>query len=159
MGNASLIKYLNDVKYSFNSYTMNSPALELGSAAVEDEAYFRECCGRIMKTRDRAEESFRELGFEFEKSASNFIFVTHPKRPAAEIFKALRERHIYVRYFNKPRINNYLRVTIGTDEQMAALFAALKEILVSANKHNNEIFGEDDPDIKMISMKNPVDYL
>ena len=131
MGNPALISYLNDVKYSFNSYTMNRPAIEIGSAAVADDDYFRECCRRIMETRTRAEERFEALGFKFERSLSNFVFVTHPAMPAEEIFAKLRARHIYVRYFKKPRIDNYLRVTIGTDEQMEALFKALEEILGS----------------------------
>ena len=129
MGNPTLIKYLNDVKYSFNSYTMNRPAIELGAAAVKEDAYFKECCGRIIATRKRAEERFRELGFEFEPSASNFVFVRHPKKAGREIFEELRARHIYVRWFNKPRIDDHLRITIGTDEQMEALFEALKDIL------------------------------
>lgn len=129
MGNEKLIKYLNDVKYSFNSYTMNRPAIELGCAAVADDRYFLSCCQKIMKTRKKAEERLKELGFVFESSASNFIFVSHPDKPAKEIFDELRERHIYVRWFNKPRISNYLRITIGTDEEMNQLIRALKEIL------------------------------
>ena len=129
LGNETLIKYLNDCKYSFNSYTMNRTAIAAGTAALSDEAYFREKVLAVMKTRDRAEKEFAALGFQFYPSASNFLFVTHPEMPAAEIFKALRERHIYVRYFAKPRIDNHLRITIGTEEQMDALFAALREIL------------------------------
>ena len=128
-GSEKLIKYLNDVKYSFNSYTLNRPAIELGCASLADEAYFKECCGKVMATRARAEERFKELGFTFESSSSNFIFVSHKEKPAKEIFTKLRERHIYVRWFDKPRIDNYLRVTIGTDEEMDELFTALKEIV------------------------------
>lgn len=129
MGNEKLIKYLNDVKYSFNSYTMNRPAIELGCASVADDRYFLTCCQKIMKTRRRAEDRLRELGFEFESSASNFVFVSHPHKPAKEIFDELRKRHIYVRWFDKPRISNYLRITIGTDEEMNQLIRAMKEIL------------------------------
>ena len=129
MGNERLIKYLNDVKYSFNSYTMNRPAIELGAAAVSDDEHFKTCCGRIMATRERAQARFRELGFEFEPSSSNFVFVSHPEKPAKEIFDELRARHIYVRWFDKPRIDNYLRVTIGTDGQMESFFEALGDIL------------------------------
>ncbi|MBQ6468840.1 MAG: histidinol-phosphate transaminase [Lachnospiraceae bacterium] len=128
-GNESLIRYLNDCKYSFNSYTMNRTAIAAGTAALKDEKWFREKVGKVIATRGRAEKEFAALGFRFYPSVSNFLFVTHPAKPAAEIFKELRERHIYVRYFAKPRIDNYLRITIGTDEEMDALFAALREIL------------------------------
>ena len=129
MGNPKLIRYLNDVKYSVNSYTMNYAALELGSASIKDSAYFRECCDRIMQTRERAETELAGLGFTFQKSASNFIFASHKTVPAAEIFEKLKEKGIYVRHWNKERISNYLRISIGTDEQMESLYRALREIL------------------------------
>lgn len=129
IGNAKLISYLNDVKFSFNSYTMDHITIEAGRAAIQDEEYFREITQKIIATRERAKVELKKLGFTFRDSASNFIFATHNEMPAEQIFKALRERDIYVRYFNKPRINNYLRITIGTDEQMDALYQALKEIL------------------------------
>ncbi len=128
MANEKLIKYLNDVKYSFNSYTMNRPVIAVGAAAVRDTGYFKNCCKRIMETRDRAEETFRELGFQFRKSSTNFIFVSHPRVPAEQIFNYLKENQIYVRWFNKPRISNYLRITVGTDAEMANLFACLRTI-------------------------------
>lgn len=128
-GQEKLIRYLNDAKYSFNSYTMNRPSLEIGTAALEDEAYFRETVAKIVATRERAKERLRELGFSFADSKSNFIFATHPECPAKELFEALREQHIFVRYFSKPRIDNYLRITVGTDEQMDALFAFLARYL------------------------------
>lgn len=129
IGNAKLISYLNDVKFSFNSYTMDHITIEAGRAAIQDEEYFREITQKIIATRERAKVELKKLGFTFWDSASNFIFATHNEMPAEQIFKALRERDIYVRFFNKPRINNYLRITIGTDEQMDALYQALKEIL------------------------------
>lgn len=129
IGNAKLISYLNDVKFSFNSYTMDHITIEAGRAAIQDEEYFREITQKIIATRERAKVELKKLGFTFRDSASNFIFATHNEMPAEQIFKALRERDIYVRFFNKPRINNYLRITIGTDEQMDALYQALKEIL------------------------------
>ncbi len=128
MGHPRLIRYLNDVKYSVNSYTMNYAALELGVEAVRDEAYFRECCNKIMTTRARAEEKLAGLGFTFPKSYSNFIFVSHKKIPAQIIFEKLKENDIYVRHWNKDRIDNYLRITIGTDDEMEALYAALENI-------------------------------
>ena len=129
MGQEKLIGYLNDVKYSFNSYTMNRTAIEAGCAALADEAYFRESCRKVIATRERSEQEFARLGFRFFPSASNFLFVTHPEKSAKEIFEALREKHIYVRYFNKPRIDDYLRISIGTDEEMNTLFEALASIL------------------------------
>lgn len=128
MGNPKLIKYLNDVKYSVNSYTMNYTALELGAEAVSDTAYFQEHCEKIIRTRDRAEAELTRLGFTFPKSYGNFLFVSHKSVPAKEIFERLKENDIYVRYWNKARIDNYLRITIGTDEQMAALYRALEKI-------------------------------
>ena len=129
MGNAKLIKYLNDVKYSVNSYTMNYAALQIGVEAVEDSAYFKECCGKIVKTRERAEKELARLGFSFPKSYGNFIFASHNKVPAKEIFEKLKENDIYVRYWDKERINNHLRITIGTDEQMEKLYRTLEKIL------------------------------
>jgi len=130
MGNEKLIKYISDVKYSFNSYTMNQTALELGKAAAEDRAYFEECCSRIIETREWAKSRFRELGFSFEDSKSNFVFVTHDRVPAVEIFTALSEAGIFVRHFRSPeRISNYLRVTIGTKEEMEQFFAFLENYL------------------------------
>ena len=130
MGNPKLIQYLNDVKYSVNSYTMNYTALELGVESVRDEAYFKECCNKIMKTREEAEKELTRLGFTFPKSYSNFIFATHKEVPAQIIFEKLKEHDIYVRHWNKDRIDNYLRITIGTDEQMKALYDALEEYII-----------------------------
>ena len=129
MGNKKLIKYLNDVKYSVNSYPMNYTALQLGVESVKDAAYFRECCGKIIRTRERAEKELTRLGFSFPKSYGNFIFASHNSVPAKEIFTRLKENDIYVRYWDKERIQNHLRITIGTDEQMEALYGALERIL------------------------------
>lgn len=128
-GDKKLIKYLNDAKYSFNSYTMNRPSLEIGVAALEDEAYFRETTDKIIATRERAKKQLTALGFRFGDSKSNFIFVTHPEYPAKQIFEELKANHIFVRYFNKPRIDNYLRITVGTDEQMDVLVDFLKKYM------------------------------
>lgn len=129
IGNEKLISYLNDVKFSFNSYTMNLPAQVLGVEAVRDDAYFKETTAKIITTRERVKKELRELGFRFPDSRANFIFASHEKVPAAELFQALREADIYVRYWNKPRINNSLRITIGTDEQMDRLTDFLRNYL------------------------------
>jgi len=129
MGNKELIKALNDVKFSFNSYTMNATSLAYGVEAVKDDVYFKATIDKIVKTREVAKKRLAELGFSFTDSKANFIFATHEKIKAKEIFGKLKEKHIYVRYFDLPRINNYLRITVGTDEEMGALMGALEEIV------------------------------
>ena len=129
IGNAKLIKFLNDVKYSVNSYTMNRPSLELGTEAVKDDVYFRQTLAKIVNTRERMKKELSELGFSFPDSKSNFIFASHASVPAEDIFKYLRGKNIYVRYFKQNRIDNYLRITVGTDEEADALIKALKEFV------------------------------
>ena len=124
-----LIKYLNDVKYSFNSYTMDQLTLVTGAAALSDESYFQETLKKIIATRERVKGELRELGFTIPDSKSNFLFISHPKVAARELFAMLREKNIYVRYFDKPRIDNMLRVTVGTDAEMDRLIACLKEYI------------------------------
>ncbi|PJJ29055.1 histidinol-phosphate transaminase [Lacrimispora celerecrescens] len=128
-GHPDLIRALNDVKYSFNSYTMNIPSLVLGAKALEDDKYFKETLDKIIYTREQAKKRLGELGFTFPDSMANFIFASHKERRAEEIYKALRENDIYVRYFNQPRLDNHLRISIGTEEEMEALYAFLKEFL------------------------------
>lgn len=129
MGNSNLIKALNDVKYSFNSYTMNETSIIAGVEAVKDAAHFNDGIQKIINTREKTEIELTKLGFSFPKSGANFIFAAHEKIPAKEIFEALRANNIYVRYFNLPRINNYLRISIGTDEEMDQLLAFLREYM------------------------------
>lgn len=126
IGSARLIQYLNDVKYSFNSYTMNQLTLCLGAEAVRDDAYFKETCARIIKTREQARERLSELGFSSLDSRANFLFITHPEYKAKELYEALKREDIYVRYFDAPRISNYLRVTVGTEEEMEAFYDFLR---------------------------------
>lgn len=134
IGSEKLIKYLNDVKFSFNSYTMNMPSQILGVEAVKDELYFREIVQKIINTRERVKKELKELGFSFPESMGNFIFASHKKVSAREIFQALREADIYVRYWNKPRIDNSLRITIGTDNEMDILILFLKKYLTGKYK-------------------------
>ena len=129
IGNEKLIKYLNDVKFSVNSYTMNSLTQKIGVEAVKDENYFSETVNRIISTRENAKSKLKELGFVFPDSKSNFIFASHPNKSAREIFDELKKRKIFVRYWDKHRIDNYLRITIGTDKEMEKLFEALECIL------------------------------
>lgn len=129
ISNPTLIKYLNDAKYSFNSYTMNQTALVAGAQAVKDRAYFEETLEKIVETREWSKEEFKKLGFVFPDSQANFIFVSHPKYDARELFEALKAKGIYVRFWGSERIEQYLRVTIGTREEMEALFAFLREYM------------------------------
>ena len=129
MGNEKLISYLNDVKYSINSYTMNQPSIVLGVESIKDDSYFKETIQKVICTRERSKKKLKELGFSFPDSYSNFIFATHASYPAKELFEELKQKDIYVRYFNKERISNYLRISIGTDEEMDRMFEALKDIM------------------------------
>lgn len=129
IGSRTLIGYLSDVKYSFNSYTMNETSLLLGTAAVSDRDYFEETRRKIIATRERAKQELAGLGFSFPDSQANFLFAAHQSIPAAELFAALKEAGIYVRYFKKPRIDNYLRITIGTDEEMETLYTFLRSYI------------------------------
>lgn len=124
-----LIQALNTVKFSYNSYTMNMLAIKLGAESVKDVKYFNDTVAKIIKTRNWAKDELEKLGFTCMDSSTNFLFVTHKSVPAREIFEKLQAKKIYVRHFNKERIDNYLRITIGTDEQMQELVTALKEIL------------------------------
>lgn len=133
IGNSKLIKYLNDVKFSINSYTMNPITQLCGAVAVKDDEYFLATNQKIIEVREQAKISLKELGFSFPDSKSNFIFATHKSIPAKEIFEKLKERKIFVRYWNKPRISNYLRISIGTKEEMDALIEALSEALSEGN--------------------------
>ena len=129
IGSEELITAMQNVKFAYNSYTMNQPAILAGVEAINDDAYFREIRDKIVKTRENAKKKLAEMGFEGTESRTNFLFVTHKTVPAKEIFDFLKSKDIYVRYWNKPRINNYLRITIGTDEEMERLYQALAEIL------------------------------
>ncbi len=129
MGSPKLIKYLNDCKYSFNSYTMDQLSIKLGKAAIEDEEYFHQTVTKIVATREWSVQELEAIGFFVLPSSANFVFVSHERVPAKEIFQELKRRKIYVRFFDKPRIDNFLRITIGTDEEMKCLIETLKEIL------------------------------
>lgn len=129
MGSKKLIQYLNDVKFSINSYTINRPTLEYAAKSLQDEAYFRECVEKICDTRAWTMEELKKLDFVMTDSKTNFLFVKHNQVPAAELFEMLKTKGVYVRYFKAPRIDEYLRVTIGTREEMEVLVRLLKEYL------------------------------
>lgn len=129
MGSRKLIGCLNDVKFAFNSYTMGAVAIAAGVASVEDEAYFAETTAKIIATRERTKKELARLGFVFPDAQTNFIFAAHRSVPAQEIFDALRENRMYVRHWNKPRIADHLRISIGTDEEMDKVLDFLETYL------------------------------
>ena len=128
IGREPLIDAMKAVKFSINSYTMNSAAIALGAAAIRDEAYRKDICAKIISARERLSAGLKKLGFSFPESGTNFIFAKHNRISGDEIFRALKERGIYVRHWNAPRIEDYLRITVGTEEQVDRLLSALEEI-------------------------------
>jgi histidinol-phosphate aminotransferase len=128
VGDAALIEALERVKNSFNSYPLDRLAIVGGVAAIEDDAYFRQPCAAVIRSRQWLANELAALGFDVLPSAANFIFARHPRHDAEKSALALRQRGIVVRHFKLPRIEQFLRITIGTDEQCAALVTALKEI-------------------------------
>ena len=129
IGNKELIDAMNDVKFSINSYTMNQTSLVMGVASIQDDEYFKETTSKIIATRERIKKELEALSFECTDSKTNFLFATNKNKSAREIFEELKKRDIFVRYFNQPGIDNYLRITIGTDEEMDKLIKELKDIL------------------------------
>lgn len=129
ISNPTLIKYLNDAKYSFNSYTMNQTALACGVASVEDKEYFETCVRKIKETREWSKEELRKLGFYCLDSQANFLFVSHPSYDAKELFEALKAHKIYVRFWGSERIEQYLRITIGTRKEMEELMEFLRKYM------------------------------
>lgn len=129
LGDSNLIEALNCVKNSFNSYTIDRLALAGGEASIRDDPYYRAVVAKVTLTRDKTAVQLKNMGFSVTDSTANFLFISHEKAPAKELFTFLRERGILVRYFNKPRIDNYLRVTVGTEEEMKLFCTAVQEIL------------------------------
>lgn len=127
-GCEKLIKYLKDVKFSFNSYTMNYPSIEVATVSVLDVDYWKGTVDKVIKTREWTKVRLSELGFTFADSKANFIFAKPSKISASELFSALKEENIYVRWWNKDIIRDYLRISIGTDEDMKALCEAIERI-------------------------------
>lgn len=126
ISNPTLIKYLNDAKYSFNSYTMNQTSLVCGVEAGKDRTYFEEQTAKIIETREWSKKQLSALGFVFPDSRANFIFAKHPEFDAKELFEALKKENIYVRFLGGSRIKDYLRISIGTRQEMEMLISFLK---------------------------------
>jgi histidinol-phosphate aminotransferase len=129
VGHPDLIEALERVKNSFNSYPLDRLAIVGAVAAIEDEAYFQQCCAAVIASRELLVGQLAELGFDVLPSAANFIFARHPQRDAGELAQALRAESIIVRHFRLPRIDQFLRITIGSDEQCSSLVAALRRLL------------------------------
>lgn len=129
MGQRELIEALERVKDSFNSYPLDRLAIAGAVAAIEDREYFDDTRSRIISTREKLTGALQELGFDVLPSQANFVFARHPGRDGAELSLLLRERGILVRHFKLPRIDQFLRISIGTDDQCGELVGALKTIL------------------------------
>ncbi len=127
-GSRQLIDAVKAIKFSFNSYTLNHASIIPGAAAIRDTVYFDEICSRIIKTRERMAQGLKKLGFVFPPSSANFIFAKHERIPGREIQEKLREKKIYVRRWNAPRISDYMRITVGTDEETDRLLEELGRI-------------------------------
>lgn len=126
-GCKELIRDLNAIKYATNPYNVNAMTMAAGIGVLEDEAYTRQNCCTIIETRDWTAQTLAEYGYECLPSCTNFLFVRHPKLDGAAVYQHLREKGILVRYFAKPRLNDFLRITIGTNEQMQSVVKALRE--------------------------------
>lgn len=131
MGSADLIEGLERVKNSFNSYPLGHLPIAAGIAAFKDQEYFEDTCQRVIDSRDRLTNNLHNLGFEVVPSAGNFIFVRHVERPAEELALSLRQNGIIVRHFKQSRIEQFLRITIGTEKQNERLVRVLTSQLES----------------------------
>ena len=138
MGSPDAIAAIYAAKDSMNSYPVDSIAQAAGVASVKDEEYFQSTLKKVISTRDRLTKELRLMGFKLPDSSTNFVFATHPDIPAADIFNHLKTKDIYVRWFNKPRISDYLRITIGTDEEIDKLIDELKELTLEVGWEKKE---------------------
>ena len=130
IANPGLIGVIETVRNSINSYTNNRPSIEMGVASIGDETYFRAMIGKVVTTRERLTTELKELGFTVLPSSANFVFAGPPEGiTAAEVYDGLAEKHIYVRHFKVPGIDNFLRITVGTDEQVDTMLSEVRRIL------------------------------
>jgi len=133
IGNPALIDDLERVRNSFHPYNINRLSMLAGVEAMKDTAYFEDCCQRIMKTRQETAKALIALGFTLTESSTNFLFAAPPGISGKEYYEQLKERGVLVRYFGTERLSPYVRITIGTDEEMAVLLSKTREILKEAN--------------------------
>ena len=129
LADKELISFLEAVKNSYNSYTVDSLSIAAGVASVEDDEYFRQTVGKVIKTRERVTDELEKLGFEVLPSSSNFIMATHSDFNMKEMFEYLKTQKVFIRYFSLPRIEKYVRITIGTDDEMNIFLDKVKEFI------------------------------
>ena len=129
IGNAEIIKDLNTIRFSTNPYNINRMTLSCGIGVLEDDEYTKKNCQTIIKNREYLCESLKALGFSFTASVTNFVFARHNSADGEFLYKSLKEKGILVRHFNKDRLKEYIRITIGTKKQMETLVKTLKSIL------------------------------
>ncbi len=134
IGSKTLIDVMEAVKNSYNSYTVDSLSIEMGSKSIEDDEYFKSTCQKVIKTRQRVTDELRNLGFDVLDSQTNFIFATHSKHSMKDMFEYLKTQKVFIRYFSLPRIENYVRITIGTDDEMDIFLQKTKEFLANDNR-------------------------
>ena len=129
IGSENIIEGLNRLKFSFNSYTIDRISIEAGIESFKNDDYFVKINAKIIETREKTVKKLKELEFKVLNSSANFIFISHNKVFAGDLYKQLKDNGILVRYFAKDRIDNYLRVTIGTDEEMEIFIEKLEKLL------------------------------
>lgn len=134
IGSKALIDVMEAVKNSYNSYTVDSLSIEMGAASIEDDEYFKSTCQKVIKMRERVTLELEKLGFDVLDSQTNFIFVTHNKHNMKSLFEYLKTQKVFIRYFSLPRIENYVRITIGTNEEMDIFLEKTKEFILNDNK-------------------------
>lgn len=134
IGSKALIDVMEAVKNSYNSYTVDSLSIEMSAASIEDDEYFKSTCKKVIKTRERVTLELEKLGFDVLDSQTNFIFATHNKHNMKSLFEYLKTQKVFIRYFSLPRIENYVRITIGTNEEMDIFLEKTKEFILNDNK-------------------------
>lgn len=132
VGSKELISVMEAVKNSYNSYTVDSVSMAMGTASIKDDEYFKSTCKKIIDTRERFTKEMKALGFKVLDSSTNFIFATHSDLSMKDMFEYLKTKNVFIRYFSLPRIDNYTRITIGTDKEMDILLKEIKEYI---NEH------------------------
>lgn len=134
IGSKALIDVMEAVKNSYNSYTVDSLSIEMGAASIEDDEYFKSTCQKVIKTRERVTIELKKLGFDVLDSQTNFIFATHNEHNMKSLFEYLKTQKVFIRYFSLPRIENYVRITIGTNEEMDIFLEKTKEFILNDNR-------------------------
>ena len=134
IGSKALIDVMEAVKNSYNSYTVDSLSIEMGVASIEDDEYFKSTCKKVIETRERVTLELKKLGFDVLNSQTNFIFATHNEHDMKSLFEYLKTQKVFIRYFSLPRIENYVRITIGTNEEMDIFLEKTKEFILNDNR-------------------------